>query len=80
MKCRLYTKTHVITLEKEGDFWETHCKLVEAMGIKDLGPVVDEKHAAQIVALSVRRMARIAVQGVGNGTNTGKISKRKAVK
>jgi hypothetical protein len=76
VKCRLYTKTHVITLESEGDFWETHCKLVEAMGIKDLGPVVDEKHAAQIVALSVKRMARIAVQGVGNGTNTGKTSRK----
>lgn len=80
MKCRLYTKTHVITLEKDGDFWETHCKLVEAMGIKDLGPVVDEKHAAQIVALSVRRMARGVQAAVGSDINSGKTFKRKAVK
>ena len=77
MKCKLYTATHVITLEKPGDFWETHSKLLEAMGIKDVGPVVDEAHAAQIVALNVKRMERIARQVVGNGINSGKTSSAK---
>ena len=72
MKCKLYTATHVITLEKPGDFWETHAKLLEAMGIKDVGPVVDEAHAEKIAAIAARRYRDSVVQAVGNSTHTGK--------
>ena len=64
-------------LEIEGDFWAAHCKVLEAMGIKDLGPVVDEKHASEIARIAKRRYLDSVAQGAENGKRLGKTSNAK---
>ena len=75
MKFKVRTEAWTITLETEADFWKTHAAALEAMGIKDLGPVVDSQHASEIARIAKRQYAASAVQVAEKRGNSGKVSK-----
>lgn len=60
----------------QADFWEAHTALLEAMGVKDLGPVVDEAHAERIAAIAAKRYRDSVALRAGSGINSGKTSRR----
>ena len=76
MKFWLIKPECTITLETdEPDFWKTHAAALEAMGIKDLGPVVDSEHAARIAKRARMHYEDSVAQAAASGGNSGKKSK-----
>ena len=76
MKFWLIKPECTITLETdEPDFWKTHAAALEAMGITDLGPVVDETHSKEIARIALRQYRASAQAVAASGGNLGKKSK-----
>ena len=76
MKLKVRTEAWTITLQTdEPDFWKTHAAALEAMGITDLGPVVDSEHAERIARRAKRQWEAFAAHRVESGGNLGKKSK-----
>lgn len=62
-----------MTLEMpQDDYWAGYTAFLEAFGVREKGPVPDEKAAQEIARIALRRYRDSVVQGAGNGKRGGK--------
>ncbi len=77
MKCRYRLtlpdgqRSAILEMPQE-DWFAGHLSMLEAMQIKDKGPVPDQTAAQEIARIALKRYRDIAAQAVENGKRGGK--------